>query len=97
MKMKDIEAHKYQHDRRFHLRGFRFLLDMERTEENTIETEELQKSRLELKKRESRLGQGMGVWVELVLRLNGIVGFVPLKNVKLRAYVEEGNNSRLIK
>ena len=46
IKMKDIEIHKYQHDRRFHLRGFRFLLDMEQSEQTTIETEELQKSRL---------------------------------------------------
>jgi hypothetical protein len=88
MKMRDIEIHKYQHDRRFHLRGFRFLLDMEHEGETTIETEEMQRSRIEVKKKDSGVGQGAGVWVDLLLRVNGIVGFVPMRNVKLKAYVE---------
>jgi hypothetical protein len=32
-----------------------------------------------------------------MLRVNGISGFLPAKNAKLKAFVEEGNNSRLIK
>ena len=44
------------------------------------------------------VGSGSGgVWNDLVLKVNGIGAFVPLKNVKLKAFVEEGNNSRLIK
>ena len=64
------------------------MLDMEHEGDTTIETEELQRSRMEVQKKESGVGQGAGVWVELVLRVNGIVGFVPMRNVKLRAYVE---------
>lgn len=77
------------------------MLDIEHSEQTTIETEELQKSRLEIKRKESGQGQGvgigLGVWVECIVRINGIVGLQPLRNVKVRAYVEEGNNSRLIK
>lgn len=67
----------------------------------------MQRSRLSTKKKESSgiiLAKSTNIcipsaslWNELMLRINHIKEFLPLKNAKIKAFVEEGNNSRLIK
>ncbi len=59
---------------------------MDQTDDTTIETDELKRSQFSLAKKESTPGFN-SIFSELILRLNHIHHFVPIKNIKLKAYV----------